>query len=171
MKRLNPKTNKPFKCRDIREDGFLFLNYELTILKKDGFFKEKWRSPETFEKQKAQIRKASNIWKKENREKQNASHSKYKKNNRGKDAANVAKRRASKLKRTPPWLTKNQLLQIQKFYILAKQKTKQTGVKYHVDHIVPLQGKDVSGLHVPWNLQIIPAIQNMQKGNRSSLLF
>lgn len=86
--------------------------------------------------------------------------------NLDKYAARSAKYRASKLKATPPWLTVNQLLEIKQFYSKAKSKEQETGIKYHVDHIVPLQGVNVCGLHVPWNLQILSATENMQKHNK-----
>ena len=94
---------------------------------------------------------------------------KYRLNNLDKHAAKNAKRRAKKLKATPNWLTTKQLLDIKAFYTEAKRLEKETGVKYHVDHIVPLQGLNVCGLHVPWNLQVITAKENNKKYNKYSL--
>jgi hypothetical protein len=72
----------------------------------------------------------------------------------------------NKLNATPKWLTKEHLNQIESFYWLAKLQYELTDEKYHVDHIVPLKGKTVCGLHVPWNLQVIPALENISKGNK-----
>jgi hypothetical protein len=90
----------------------------------------------------------------------------YLKNNKAKSNANGAKKKAAKIQATPKWLTKEHLQEIENFYIKAKEMEKETGKKYHVDHIVPLQGKTVCGLHVPWNLQILEASENISKGNR-----
>ena len=80
--------------------------------------------------------------------------------------AKQAKRRGSILNRTPAWLNKEQIKEIKAIYREARRLEKQDGIKRHVDHIVPLQGKEVSGLHVPWNLQILTAHENMSKSNR-----
>lgn len=90
----------------------------------------------------------------------------YGRNNRGKRNAIEAKRHAEKLKRTPDWLSKEHLAEIEQFYWLARDLYYVTGERYHVDHIIPLQGENVSGLHVPWNLQVLPADLNIAKGNK-----
>lgn len=77
-----------------------------------------------------------------------------------------AKRRASKLKATPSWLSESQLLAIKCKYSLATMFTKCSEVPYAVDHIVPLRGKTVCGLHVPWNLQVITVEENLKKSNK-----
>jgi hypothetical protein len=87
-------------------------------------------------------------------------------NNPGYFAAKTKKRYSAKLKRTPPWLSIEDFKQIEKEYLLAAWCSEVMKEKYHVDHIVPLQGKTVSGLHVPWNLQVIPARDNIRKGNK-----
>jgi hypothetical protein len=99
-------------------------------------------------------------------EKAISSIKKWKQNNPGKVSAIEANRRANFLLRTPKWLTHEQLEQIYIKYSLAEWCSNVMHEKYHVDHIVPLQGKCVSGLHVPWNLQVIRAKENLSKGNR-----
>lgn len=72
----------------------------------------------------------------------------------------------SKINRTPKWLSKSDLDMIKSYYALSKRLTTCLGIEYHVDHIIPLRGKNVSGLHVPSNLQVIPATINMSKRNK-----
>lgn len=74
-------------------------------------------------------------------------------------------RRAFKLQATPCWLTKEQSKQIQTFYVEAAKLTKEKGINYHVDHILPLQGVNICGLHVSWNLQVLTESENSQKNN------
>lgn len=92
--------------------------------------------------------------------------SRWKANNKGKVNANTALRHAAKMQRTPKWLSKEHKLHIRCLYQLAAMRTKESGLEWHVDHVVPLQGDTVNGLHVPWNLRVIPALDNMAKGNR-----
>jgi hypothetical protein len=75
-------------------------------------------------------------------------------------------RQASLKKASPQWLTKEQKAQIAAFYRAARDLTKATGELHVVDHIAPLQGKNSCGLHVPWNLQVITATENLKKNNR-----
>lgn len=86
--------------------------------------------------------------------------------NKHKFLAANSKRRGVILKATPAWLTEEQKQQIEEAYWLAQDLKAVSGETYHVDHIIPLQGKGVCGLHVPWNLQILPADINLQKGTK-----
>jgi hypothetical protein len=72
-------------------------------------------------------------------------------------------KRATARQATPKWANKFFMREI---YHLAQLRTKHLGVKYSVDHIVPLQSKTVCGLHVENNLKIIPSNLNISKGNR-----
>lgn len=76
-----------------------------------------------------------------------------------------AARSAAKISATPPWLTSEQRGDISKIYAAAAIETAKTGIPHEVDHIVPLRGKTVCGLHVAWNLRVIPAHKNRQKSN------
>lgn len=85
------------------------------------------------------------------------------KNNPHAVAAHAAARRARKRQAQPPWVDPAELKMP---HIDAERLTRETGIPHHVDHIVPLGGKNVCGLHVPWNLRVIPANENLSKGNR-----
>lgn len=90
----------------------------------------------------------------------------WQKNNKGKVNAETAKRHASKMKRKPTWLSKEDKEWMKAIYQVAAMRNRESDILWHVDHIIPMQGATVSGLHVPWNLRVIPAKDNMTKGNR-----
>ena len=73
----------------------------------------------------------------------------------------------SKRRACPPWLSESHIKEIETLYWLASDLKSVTGETYHVDHIVPLLSDHVCGLHVPWNLQVLPEDVNLSKGNRS----
>lgn len=100
-------------------------------------------------------------WRKNNVEKIRAIDRRWKENNPG----SYAERRAAQIKATPSWANK---FFIQEAYRLARLRTKITGVRWHVDHIVPLRSPLVCGLHVENNLQVILGIENERKGNKFS---
>ena len=92
--------------------------------------------------------------------------SKWKKqpNNKPKVTANTRKRQAAKLQRTPAWDPHAHLIVAK--YQLAAMLSQASGEPYHVDHIIPLQGRKVSGLHVFSNLRVIPGSDNSKKSNK-----
>lgn len=105
-------------------------------------------------------------WYRRNTEKKKEQSRLWHLKNPDKASSKTMRRVARKLNATPIWLTNEQKAQIDQFYWLAKDCELLSGQKYDVDHVVPLQGKDVCGLHVPWNLQILPKDVNIKKGNK-----
>ena len=67
---------------------------------------------------------------------------------------------------TPKWLTPAERLQMRDLYLQARKLTELTRERYVVDHIVPLRGEEVCGLHVPWNLRVITQEENLKKSNK-----
>lgn len=110
---------------------------------------------------------ARNIaYNKKNKEILRKKRSEWSLKNPGKDASYVKKYQASKLQRTPAWLTDFDKLKIQCMYQMAAMYTRVNGESWHVDHEIPLQGKIVSGLHVPSNLRVVRGVENISKSNR-----
>ena len=101
-----------------------------------------------------------------NRDKYLAREKKYCKENPEKNAAKTAKYRAAQLERIPSWSNKAEIKAIRKIYARCKRINKLTGVEHQVDHVIPLQGDSISGLHHSTNLAIIPAELNRSKSNK-----
>jgi hypothetical protein len=128
--------------------------------------RDRQRSKKSYEKNR-EVRKA---WRRayyyRNKEREAEYQKQWYDKNRGHANALNAKRNTAKKQRLPAWLTKDNKKQIKALYMLASSLTKNTGMVWHVDHIIPLQGKNVSGLHTPENLQVILGIENIKKNNK-----
>ena len=85
---------------------------------------------------------------------------------RARIVARESAKRATRKRAAPAWLTDRHLSQIEAVYAEAAALSQSTGIPHQVDHIVPIAGRNVCGLHVPWNLQILTQSQNASKGNR-----
>lgn len=123
---------------------------------REFYKKKKEKSPE-------KVRLQNTIQRERHRENIREISRRWAANNPAKKHASVVARRAAMLSAIPPWVDKSALVTI---YEHCRKITHETGVQHHVDHIIPLRSKIVCGLHVPWNLQVIPAIENARKSNK-----
>ncbi len=123
--------------------------------------KKAWR-----QKNKEKIYTNNKKWREANPEAFKAMQKRTREKNSARVNADNNKRRADKLNRTPKWLTKDDLWLIKEAHELSVLRTKLFGFEWHVDHIIPLKGKTVSGLHVPTNLQVIEGKLNIMKNNK-----
>jgi hypothetical protein len=125
-----------------------------------GYFQAyKQRNKET-------IAERSKLYVKQNPEARKASMKAYRNAHKAEGAEYVRRRQARLAQRTPAWLSADDIWLMQEAYKLAAMRGKMLGFSWHVDHILPLYGKNVSGLHVPTNLQVISAQENLRKSNR-----
>jgi hypothetical protein len=153
-----------FHVRRASRDG---LAYKCAACVKQACREWKTANPDAFRE-----------WYKKNADKQSRKYKEYREANidalklkyrewaqRNPDKINsrIAKRSAAKLRATPSWADREAM---RDFYRLAAKLTRETGVRHEVDHIVPLQGKSVCGLHWEGNLQVLPKTENIRKSNR-----
>lgn len=130
--------------------------------------KARKRSREYYNKNKEKIHKKTRKLRatEKHKEEQKRYQKEYALKNSDKLRAIKSKYKYSKKQACPKWLTDKQWNKIDSIYRNCESKSLKTGRLYHVDHIVPLQGKNVCGLHVPWNLRIILAKTNIKKSNK-----
>lgn len=106
------------------------------------------------------------LWREANRDKVRQASKRSRQKDPARECAKVMRRHAAKLSATPPWLNEQHHAEIRAVYQQASMTSAFFGVRFHVDHVIPLRGAEVCGLHVPWNLQVIPAAENHRKSNR-----
>jgi 5-methylcytosine-specific restriction endonuclease McrA len=159
------KVEKPFKDFSrsaVTKDG---LNYKCAECGKA--INAKWRevNPDGFKKWSGRVDRTEyrRTWYEKNREIQSEKFAAWAKQNPHKVNALIAKRRAIKIQASPPWANQEAIRAI---YAEASRLTKETGIPHEVDHIYPLQGETVCGLHVETNLQILTKVENIRKKNR-----
>jgi hypothetical protein len=170
------------KCMDKRyEDNSelvkerVRLNYQANqdkylAKKREYFHKNKEvlaeKNRERYQNNKERVAERSKEYRSKNKDKIKEMKRKYASENLELINHYSAKRRAAKRQAVPKWLTDEDKANIKAVYTMALRISGCLGVKHHVDHIVPLRGENVCGLHVPWNLAAIPAKLNMSKRNK-----
>jgi hypothetical protein len=151
-------TGKPCKHGHIAER--YTCNKTCCVCGNQGAVKTKTKKP-------LKIYEENKKWRQSNPDKALGYTQKYVQKNR--DKRNLWTANYREAKRTPAWLTEIDHERIANVYKLATLQSKITGTTWHVDHIIPLRGKYVSGLHVPSNLQAIPGVDNVRKNNSYGL--
>ena len=104
-------------------------------------------------------------WQDNNRVEQRARLNKWKKDNPEKVSSDFHKRRASKVNATPKWYGEFDAFVMHEAALLSRRRSAITNVKWHIDHMIPLQSKTASGFHCAANIQVIPEALNVRKRN------
>ena len=115
-----------------------------------------------YEANKDHARQRMADWHRDNADRRRQTNAQWRKDNPGKDLALSRKKKAAKINRTPPWADHDKITAVYE----EAAALRALGVDVHVDHIIPLQGELVSGLHVHYNLRVILAADNLKKRNK-----
>lgn len=121
------------------------------------------KSRANYEANKAALQEKNRLYRLLHADEMRAYFRQWRKLNAGKRSEYQATRRAAKACRTPPWVDRKAL---QEAYEFARYLREQMGQPFEVDHVIPLRGKTVSGLHVPWNLRVRPVDANRKKATK-----
>ena len=140
LERVNMETKKCSSCKGVFS---LLLSFNKDKARKDGY-ENKCKSCGKIKNKK---------WQKENRGLAQA-----------KDRLKEIRKMSGN--RVPHWLTESDILAMKCIYQVAAMRNANSDIRWSVDHIIPLNGKTVSGLHVPSNLQVIPLSENLSKGRK-----
>lgn len=159
------KPSSEFYPRKERASGFCSRCKACSIAARSGsesarLATKKWQKANWLRVLEARKRKAS-----ENPERKREMERRWYRNNPARFAKKRIDRRQSVKQATPAW---SNTFIVEEAYRLARLRTQLTGIKWHVDHIVPLKGAEVCGLHAHTNVQVIPAVVNHAKSNRLS---
>lgn len=103
-------------------------------------------------------------WNDRNKDKRLASVKRYAKRHPDRVNARTAKYQSSKKNAVPKWLSEEDHFRMSVFYTAARFFSWKYKQRIEVDHIIPIRGKGINGLHVPWNLQFLERSKNMSKG-------
>jgi len=152
------KNNLASRCKQCRSKRNLEWHYANPLKAKQN------RSNYYLSHKDKEVLQAKN-WREENPHRHAENNKRWKSFNPASNARRASAHRSARMNATPSWLSAIHHAQIQEMYDVALALSVQTGIPHHVDHIFPLQGETWSGLHVPWNLQVIPAFENISKKN------
>lgn len=166
-------------CRNKRYRSYYEKNREKVIARATASTRKRRERPEVREQERQSSREAKRrqLADPVEREKHNERGAKWRRDNPERARLFKHERPAAKRKRMatrtarkfsciPPWLTKDHWRSIEMIYAIADFLTRETGIKYEVDHYFPLKNNVSCGLHVPWNLRVITLAMNKSKGNR-----
>lgn len=109
------------------------------------------------------------LWRAKNKDNESVRNRNYYKKNKEKSLARDAKRRGAKRQAIPSWFSEFDEFVFQQAYELSALRHNETGIAWHVDHMIPLRARKCCGLHCADNIQVIPSVMNLEKHNKMQL--